>query len=62
MERRTALYLTQGGRVQTPRGPHIKGDTPEGAQAQDMAVLWQDWGWGDTVEVERERRGSLRRP
>lgn len=47
VERRTALYITQGAKVQASRGPYIKGDTPKDAQTQDMMVL----GW--------DRRGTL---
>lgn len=43
VERRTALYITQGAEVQASRGPYIKGATPEDAQTRDMMVLGWDW-------------------
>lgn len=30
--------MIQGGKVQTSRAPNIKGDTPEGVQAQETVV------------------------
>lgn len=43
VERRTALCITQGAKVQASRRPYIKGDTPKDAQTHDMMVLGWDW-------------------
>lgn len=47
VERRTALYITQGAKVQASRGPYIKGATPGDAQTRGMMVL--GWGWRGTL-------------
>lgn len=43
VEKRTALCITQGAKVQASRRPYIKGDTPKDAQTHDMMVLGWDW-------------------